>query len=165
MELGKTILGAAIGGAIGALKRDGDPLKFALWGGGIGLVFSAFSKRNPVRTFVGADCPPGNFVDIPNHQGGPVFRCSVIDRTSYRVTAPRGALTWWKSSDEPLTIANLKAVTASSGQGAYWEEGMEFSAEPVMVGSVPMLHILEKSNLPRYIRAADATPLLALVGH
>lgn len=45
MKLGTTLLGAAVGGAIGAVKRGGDPLTYALWGGGLGLGFTLVNDR------------------------------------------------------------------------------------------------------------------------
>jgi peptidoglycan hydrolase-like protein with peptidoglycan-binding domain len=118
MELGTTILGAVIGGIIGAVKKE-DPLKFALYGGGVGLGITFICGARSRGGFLVGQLPqalpptgqPGQLVYNTDPRRDPL-----LDPVSRRQLYPQWLLLHWQNGDATI-IGQVQAALGVSPDG------------------------------------------------
>lgn len=105
MELGTTLLGAGIGAAIGAVKTDGDPWKYALWGGLAGFVGTLVLSKTDHGVFRVGQLPQS--LPTPGLPGQLVYnldprRDPLLDPVSREQLYPVWLLWHWQSGDRKV---------------------------------------------------------------
>jgi len=117
MELKTTVLGAAIGGVIGAIRGE-DLLKYALWGGGIGLGVSLLRSQDEGGFRVGdlafslpTPAQPGQVVYNLDPRRDPL-----LDPVSRRQLYPTWLLMHWQNGD-PKIIAQIQGLLGVAQDG------------------------------------------------
>jgi len=122
MELGTVLIGAAAGGVIGLVKGgSGEPLKYALWGGGVGLAASFLG--------IGVSREGGGFrvgqlpfsLPEPALPGKLVYnvdprRDPLLDPVSRRQLLPAWLLLHWQNGD-PKVIAEVQQALGVPADG------------------------------------------------
>lgn len=121
MELGTVILGAAIGGAVGLLSgRRGEPLKYALWGGGAGLAAGLLGLGRGIGGFKVGQLPfslpepglPGQLVYSVDPRRDPL-----LDPVSRERLYPDWLLLHWQHGD-PKIVAQVQQMLGVAADGA-----------------------------------------------
>jgi peptidoglycan hydrolase-like protein with peptidoglycan-binding domain len=119
MQLGTALWGAAIGGLIGAVTKE-DPLKYALWGGGIGLGVSFFNKEEMIHR-AGLKIPAFS-LPTPALPGQFDYRTdprtdALLDPVSRRRLYPAWLLAHWQNAD-PKVVMDIQTRLGTSPDGA-----------------------------------------------
>ena len=125
MEFGTTILGAAIGGVIGFAKGgEGETLKYALWGGGVGLGFTLVCGARSSGFRVGdlpALAPPQSLPDaaLPGQLVYNVDprRDPLLDPVSRERLYPDWIVLHWQHAD-PKIVALVQQALGVAADGS-----------------------------------------------
>ncbi len=120
MDLGTALWGAAIGGVIGVVTKE-DPLKYALWGGGIGLGLSLVGEsEKEVLHRAGLKIPAFSLPE-PGLPGQLVYNTDprtdpLLDPVSRRHLYPQWLLMHWQHGD-PKVISDIQQKLGTSPDG------------------------------------------------
>ena len=122
MEIGTTVLGAVAGGILGAMSGEkGAPLKYALWGGGIGFGVGLLRGDKGDRFLVGDLLSKPFSLPTPSQPGQFVYdvdprRDPLLDPVSRRRLYPQWLLAHWQNNDSQV-IAHVQSMLGVPADG------------------------------------------------